>query len=58
MYCSEQPSVFSHIVLNDVVNTFLYLINKIKLLLCAVVVVASFFLSSYIKKIETLHDFD
>ena len=22
IYCSEQPSVFSHIVVNDVVNTF------------------------------------
>ena len=38
MYCSAQPSVFSHIVLNDVVNTCLFLRNYINRLLCAVVV--------------------
>ena len=57
MYCSAQPSVFSHIVLNDVVNPFLFLINDINRLLCDVVVVASCLLSSD-KKIETLHDAD
>ena len=36
-----QPSVFSHISLNDVVNTCLFLSNDINRLLCAVVVAAS-----------------
>ena len=46
MYCSAQPSVFSHIVLNDVFNTFLLFSNDINRLLCAVVVAASCLLSS------------
>ena len=47
--------MFYHIVLNDVINTFLYLRNDINRLLCAVVVAASYLLLSY-KKSETLHD--
>ena len=46
MHCSEKPSVFSHIVLNDVVNDFLSLRNEIKRLLCSVVVAASCLISS------------
>ena len=46
IYCSAQPSVFSHILLNDVVITFFSLRNEIKRLLCAVVVAASCLLSS------------
>ena len=41
MYCSAQPSVFSHILINDIVNTFFSLRNEGKLLLCAVLVAAS-----------------
>ena len=57
MYCLSHPSVFSHIVLNDVVNMFLFLSNEINALLCAVVVAASCFLLSD-KKSEILHDAD
>ena len=57
MYCSAQPSVFSQIVINDVVNNFLSLSNKINRFLCAVVVAASCLLSSD-KNSETLHDVD
>ena len=57
MYCLAQPSVFSHIVLNDAVNTFLSLGNEIKRLLCVVAVAASCLVSSD-KKSETLHDVD
>ena len=57
MYCSAQPSVFPHIVLNDVVNTCLFLRNDINNLLCAVVVAAYCLLSSD-KKSETLYDVD
>ena len=46
MYCSAQPSVFSHILLNDVVNTFLFFRNEINCLLCDVVVTAYFLLFS------------
>ena len=46
--------MFSHILLNDVVNTFLFLSNDINRLLCAVVVTASGLLSSD-KKNEILH---
>ena len=28
LYCSAQPSVFSHILLNDVLNPFFFLSNK------------------------------
>ena len=57
MYCSAQPSVFSHILLNDVFNTHLLLSNYINNLLCAVVVAASCLISSD-KKIEILHAMD
>ena len=57
MYCSAQPSVFYHIVLNDVFNTFSFLNNDINRLLCAVVVAASCLLSSD-KKSEILHAVD
>ena len=57
MYFSAQPSVFYHIVLIDVVNTCLFLSNDINRFLCAVVVVASYLLSSY-KKSEILHAVD
>ena len=57
MYCSAQLSVFSHIILNAFVNTFLSLRNESKRLLCAVVVAASCLLLSD-KKSETLHDVD
>ena len=53
MYCSAQPSVFSHIVLNDVVNTFSFLSNDINRLLCAVVVAESYLLSSNKKEWNT-----
>ena len=46
MYCSAQPSVFSHILLNDVVNTCLFFIDDINSLLFAVVVAAYCLLSS------------
>ena len=46
LYCSAQPSVFYHIVLNNVINTCLFLRNDINRLLCAVVVSAFCFLSS------------
>ena len=36
LYCSEQPSVLSHIVLSNVFNNFLFLSNEINRLLCAV----------------------
>ena len=54
MYFSAQPSVFSHIVLNDVVNTCLFLSNDINRFLCAVVVAESCLISSD-KKGEKLH---
>ena len=57
MYCSAQPSVFYHIVLNDVVNTCLFLSNDINRLLCEVVVAAYCLLSSD-KNSETLHEVD
>ena len=57
LYCSAQPSIFSHISLNDDVNTFLSFKSSIKRLLDVLVVVESCFLSSY-KKSETLHDVD
>ena len=57
MYCLEQPLVFYHIVLNDVVNIFLSLNNEIKRFLCALVVAASSLLSSN-KNSEILHDVD
>ena len=57
MYCSAQPSVFSHVVLNDVVNTCLLLSNDINRLLCAVVVASSCLLSSD-KNNEIIHDVD
>ena len=50
MYCLAQPSVLSHIVLNDVVNNVFSLIHEIKRSMCAVVVTASYFLSSYKKE--------
>ena len=53
MYCLAQPSVLSHIVLNDVVNNFFSLINEIKRSMCAVVVTAYYFLSSYKKEWNT-----
>ena len=46
LYCSAQPSVFYYIVINDVVNTRLFLSNDIDRLLCALVVAASCLLSS------------
>ena len=46
MYCSAKPSLFYHIVLNDVVNIFFSLSNKIKRLLYAVVLSESCLLSS------------
>ena len=49
LYWSTQPSVFSHIVLNDDANNFLYFNSWIKHLLCEVVV-AEYFLLSYDKK--------
>ena len=49
--------MFSHIVLNDVVNTCLFFSNGINRLLCAVVVDASCLLSSD-KKSEILHAVD
>ena len=39
MYCSAQPSLFSHIVRNDVFNNCLLLSNDINRLLCSLVVV-------------------
>ena len=57
MYCYAQPSVFYRIVINDVVNTCLFLSNYINRLLCAVVVSASFLLLLYTKN-ETLHEVD
>ena len=45
--------MFSHIVLNDVFNTCLFLSNDINCLLCAVVVAASFLLSSDKKELNT-----
>ena len=47
--------MFSNILLNDIVNAFLFLSNDINRLLCAVVVAASCLLSSE-KKSEILHD--
>ena len=40
IYCSAQPSVFFHIVLNDDVNTFLSFSSSTKKLLCELVVSA------------------
>ena len=57
MFCSAQPSVFSHIVLNDVFNAFFSLSNEIHSLLCAVLVTASCLLWSY-KNSEILHAVD
>ena len=57
MYCSEQPSVFPHIVINDVENKCVFLINDINSLLCAVLLAASCLLSTD-KKSEILHDAD
>ena len=54
IYCSAQPTLFPHIVLNDyIINLFIFN-SSIKRFLCAVVVVASFLLLSK-KNIETLH---
>ena len=52
MYCSSQPTVFLHIILNDVVNTFLSLANEIKRLMCVVLVAASCLLSSDKKRVK------
>ena len=49
--------MFSHVVLNDVGNTYLFLRNEINRLLCAVVVAASCLLSSD-KNSEILHAAD
>ena len=57
IYCSAQPSVFSHIVLNDSANTFISFNGSIRRLLCAVVVEA-YFCYHQTKKNETLHDMD
>ena len=57
MYCSAQPSVFSHIVLKDALNNFFSLSNEIKRLLCTVVVAASCLLSSD-KRSEILRGVD
>ena len=57
MYCLAQPSVFSYILINDVVINFLSLINKIKYLIYAVVVEAFCLLSSD-KKSKILHSVD
>ena len=57
LYNSAQPSVFSHILLNDVVNTCLFLSNDINCLLCALVVAESCLLSLD-KKSEILHAVD
>ena len=57
MYCSAQPSLFPHILLNDVVNNFLCLSNDLKRFLCAVVVAAYCLILSD-KKSEILHDVD
>ena len=53
MYCSAQPSLFSHILLNDVVITFFSLRNEIKRLLISVVVAASCLLSLDLKELNT-----
>ena len=53
LYCSEQPSVFSYIVLKDFINIFYSLSSEIKRLLCAVVVAASCLLSSDKKEWNT-----
>ena len=45
--------MFSNIVLNDVVNTFLFLRNDTNYLLCAVLVAASYLLSSDKKELNT-----
>ena len=60
IYCSAQPSLFPHIVLNVDVSTFCYFNSSIKRLMCAVVVAASCFLSSDKKEWRTAwhgHDF-
>ena len=49
--------MFYHIVLNDIVNTFLFLRNYINRLLCAVVV-AEYCLLSSDKKGEIMHAVD
>ena len=46
IYCSAQPSVFSHILLNDEVNNFLSFKSSRKCFLCEVVVASSCLLSS------------
>ena len=56
LYCSAQPSVFSHIVLNDDANNFRSFNSSTERLLFGVVVAASFLISS--EKNETLHDVD
>ena len=47
--------MFSHIVINDIVNNCLFLSNDINLLLCAVVVAASCLLSSDKKELNTAY---
>ena len=54
---SAQPSLFSHIVLNDVFNNFFSLVNETKRFLCAVVIAASCLLFSD-KNSEILHAVD
>ena len=44
--------MFSHIVLNDVVNPFLFLINDVNSLMCDVVVAASCLISSDKKELN------
>ena len=46
IYCSEQPSVFTHIVLNDDVNIYFSFNSSIKFVLFEVVVVESFLISA------------
>ena len=53
MYCSTQQSVFFHILLNDIFNTFLSFSNEIERFLFAVVVAASCLLSSDQKELNT-----
>ena len=36
LYCLAQPSLFYHILINDVINNVFYLSNEIKRFLCAV----------------------
>ena len=53
LYCSTKPSVFYHIVLNVDIGTFCSFNISIKCLICAVVVTASFLLSSEKKELNT-----